>query len=350
MRVTRQETEAVATSLLERRAATSANARLQAAVLVDAELKGNPSHGLQRLPRILARIDRGVINPRTSGVSHWRSEAILDVDGEMGLGPVVAMTALELLQQRVVRTGIALAAIHNSNHLGMLAFYVERLAEHGLIGIAMSSSEALVHPFGGTRAVLGTNPIAIAVPTDDHPLILDLATSLVSMGKIHHHAANALSLPSGWARDRDGHPTTDAQKAKAGAIAPFGDAKGYGLGIAIELLVAALAGSALAPDVHGTLDADRVCNKGDVIIAIDPGCQSSVLRALAAYLELVRLSTPSDPGNPVRVPGDGARRRRDASVRDGFEISPRLWSEITASSLAAVPVPHSTIALEGFQT
>lgn len=335
MKITGQAAAALAANLLEERKALPSHAFLQAHVLVEAELKGHPSHGLQRLPRILARIERGLIDPTTEGASHWRSEAVLDVDGLMGLGPVVAVGALERLLERAASTGIALAAIRNSNHLGMLAYYVEKVAARGHIGIAMSSSEALVHPYGGTRAMLGTNPIAIAVPTAERPLVLDLATSTVSMGKIHHYAANAMPIPEGWARDADGLPTTDAARAKLGSIASFGGAKGYGLGIAIELLVAALAGSALAPDIRGTLDADFVCNKGDVLIAIDSRSASDLLDRLAAYLDLVRGSPSADPGQPVSVPGDGAVRRRERALGEGFEIDPRLWAELNALSLSS---------------
>jgi len=327
---------ALAVDLLEERGTPSGNAFLQAHCLVEAELKGHPSHGLQRLPRILARIESGLIDPRTEGAARWRSQAILEVDGLRGLGPVVATTAIVKLRQRLATTGMALAAIGNSNHLGMLAYYVERIAASGSIGIAMSSSEALVHPHGGTRAMLGTNPIAIAVPTGDRPLVLDLATSEVSMGKIHHHAANGMPIPEGWARDADGQPTCDAQRAKDGAIAPFGGAKGYGLGMAIELLVAALAGSALAPDVRGTLDAEHVCNKGDVLIAIDGRADPNLLARLSAYLGAVRASPPADPASPVAIPGDGAARRRAAALRDGFQIEPRLWAELHAHSYSSV--------------
>jgi LDH2 family malate/lactate/ureidoglycolate dehydrogenase len=164
--------------------------------------------------------------------------------------------------------------------------------------------------------------------------VLDLATSTVSMGKIHHHAANSMPLPAGWARDADGRPTTDAASAKQGAIAPFGGAKGYGLGMAIELMVAALAGSALAPDIHGTLDADFACNKGDVLIAIDIRWAPDLLERLSAYLDLVRASPPEDPDRPVAVPGDGATRRREEALHNGFDIDPALWAELNSLSLS----------------
>jgi LDH2 family malate/lactate/ureidoglycolate dehydrogenase len=338
MRIAEEDALNLTKQLLTARGAPVRHAALQAHVLVDAELKGHPSHGLQRLPRLLRRVEKGLIDPETAGTCAWRADAVLDVDGGRGFGPVVAMNALEQLDVRRASTGIALAAIRNSNHLGMLAFYVERAAERGAIGIALSTSEALVHPHGGTRAMLGTNPISIAVPTAGRPLVLDLATSTVSMGKIHHHAATGKPIPEGWARDAEGRATTDAAAARSGSLAPFGDAKGYGLGLAIELLVAALAGSALAPDVHGTLDSDHVCNKGDVLILVDPLNAPDLAGRLSAYLDAVRASQPADTDRPVRVPGDGAGERREKSRTAGFDIDERLWDELVSLS------PPSTIA------
>lgn len=343
MKVLHQDALALATQLLTDRGAPTAHAVLQASALLEAELKGHPSHGLQRLPRLLLRVECGLANPRAAGLSEWHTSSVLSVDGERGLGPVIAMAALRQLEQRVVSTGIAMAAIRNNNHLGMLAWYVERAAKNGCIGIALSSSEALVHPHGGTRAMLGTNPLAIAVPTAGQPLVLDLATSTVSMGKIHHHAANGKPLGEGWARNELGQPTTDATHAKRGAIAPFGGAKGYGIGIALELMVAAIAQSALAPDIRGTLDAEAVCNKGDVLIVIQPASASGLGHRLEAYLDAVRASPPDEPGCPVRVPGDGAAQRHAQLLRDGFDVPSALWNELQAlakaPSMSLTPPP-----------
>lgn len=339
MKIFEDDALALATRLLVQRGAPPPNAALQARVLVEAELKGHPSHGLQRLPRLLARIERGLADPRAEGRARWRAGAVLDVDGESGLGPVVAMAGLKQLLERAESTGIALAAVRNSNHLGMLAWYVEQIAAEGWIGIAMSSSEALVHPHGGTRAMLGTNPLAIAVPTAGRPLVLDLATSTVSMGKIHHYAANDQPIPAGWACDAHGRPTTDAALARAGAIAPFGGAKGYGIGLALELLVAGLAGSALAPEVRGTLDADFACNKGDVLMVIQPAAAPDLARRLADYLDHIRNSPAADASQPIKVPGDGAARRHARSRDEGFDISPQLWDQLGALELSSTPTP-----------
>jgi LDH2 family malate/lactate/ureidoglycolate dehydrogenase len=342
VRVDADTARALAIDLLKQRGASEDNARSQADLLVEAELRGHPSHGLQRLPRLLARVDRGLINPRTTGAGTWIADSVLDVDRMMGLGPAVALAALQQLETRIHTAGIAMATIHNSNHLGMLAPYVEKIAEWGCVGIAISSSEALVHPHGGTRALLGTNPIAIAVPTAKRPMVLDLATSTVSMGKIHHYAASGMEIPEGWARDARGRATTNAVDAKSGAIAPFGGAKGYGLGIALELLIAALAATDLAPGIRGTLDSEFVCNKGDVLIAVRARPEAGHFKRLSEYLDVVRLSPRAEPDVPITIPGDGATARRAQTLKNGFEVDAALWTELNALS--------RQFALEGYKS
>ena len=324
----------MAEELLGKNGVPNGSCQLQADLLIEAELRGLPSHGLQRLPRLLTRIERNLANPSTRGTACWAQSAFLRVDGERGLGPVVMMAALEELQETARSTGMAMAGIGNANHIGMLAYYAEAAAARGLIGIVLSTSEALVHPFGGTQAMLGTNPIAIGIPTATEPFILDLATSEVSMGKIHHYALTGEAIPEGWAVDADGTPTTDARAAMSGAIAPFGGAKGYGLGLAVELLVAALAGSDFAPEVRGTLDDTEPANKGDIILLINPGEQAGRGRALAEYLDRLRASRPQDRTRSVAIPGDGMRRRRAASLSAGIDLPDRLYSELTALAAA----------------
>jgi LDH2 family malate/lactate/ureidoglycolate dehydrogenase len=305
-------------------------ALLQADLLLEAELRRLPSHGLQRLPRLLSRIRQGLADPVASGEMNWTRPAFLRVDGQRGLGPVVMTAAMTEMIAATRRHGLTAAGIHNANHIGMLASYAERAAAQGLIGIILSTSEALVHPYGGTEAMLGTNPISIGIPTGAEPFVLDLATSQVSMGRIHHHASIGEPIPEGWAVDALGRPTTEAEAAKSGAIAPFGEAKGYGLGLAVELLVASLAGSEFAPEVRGTLDDTEVANKGDVIVLIDPLGSGGPGAKLADYLNRVRASRPLDPLRPVAIPGDGMRARRAASLMAGVELPDSLYSSLTA--------------------
>lgn len=158
-----------------------------------------------------------------------------------------------------------------------------------------------------------------------------MATSLVSMGQIHDHAQRGQPIPEGWAVDQHGEPTTDAVAAKAGAIAPFGDAKGYALGLAIEVLVVALTNSAIGQDVTGTLDSVTECNKGDVFIVIDPAMSKSLAEQISHYLDAVRAS-----GDKVAVPGDRARATRDQALAKGLRLPGELWERLCGLAGPAV--------------
>lgn len=304
-------------------------ARLQGELLVDAECRGLPSHGLLRLPRLVRRLHNGVANGLVTGVHNWRSEAVLEVDGQGGLGPVIACSALDALSTRVRRTGVALAAVSASNHLGALAWYVRTVAERGQIAIALTTSEAIMHPYGGRTAMIGSNPIAIGVPAKPRPLVFDMATTVVSMGKVHDYANRGLRLETGWARDAHGGSTTDAVAAKQGSIAPFGGAKGYGLGIAIEALVASLTDSETGARVAGTLDSSRPVNKGDVFIVAEIASHSAHSR-VSSYLDEVRASPRADVGLPVAIPGDRSAQRLQHSTSSGVDVDDQVWREVLA--------------------
>ncbi|WP_269499890.1 Ldh family oxidoreductase [Castellaniella sp. S9] len=301
-------------------------ARTQLSLLLEAELRGVPSHGLLRLPRVIQRIRNGVCKPNATGRGLWRREAFYEVDGENGLGPVVALSALEHVCVRAADTGVAVAAIRNCDHLGMLAWYAEQVARKGQILVALTISEALVHPWGGRRAMLGTNPITIGIPAQPDPFVFDMATSLVSMGKIHDHANRGVAIPEGWALNSEGYPTTDAAAAKQGAIAPFGGAKGYGLALGFELLVAALSGSAIGREVAGTLDSEQPCNKGDVFIVLEPTTGAAGM--VSTFMQELRASPAADPRQPVRIPGDRARQARRDHLEVGIDLAPEVWEQI----------------------
>ncbi|AUW60122.1 dehydrogenase [Sphingobium sp. SCG-1] len=302
-----------------------AHAEQQTSLLMEAELKGHHSHGLLRLPRVIERIANGVTDPVTAGEHQW-SGNILRVNGRNGLGPVVALTALDLISKRARESGVAIAAIRDCNHLGMLAWYAEKTTREGLVFLGLTISEALVHPWGGRRAMLGTNPIAIGVPAEPTPFILDMATSTVSMGKIHDHANRGEPIPAGWALDTDGEPTTDAMAAKGGAIAPFGGAKGYALGLAFEVLVTSLTGAAIGRQVTGTLDSDTECNKGDVFIVAEPS--QNVGPLVSGFLDELRASPPADPKRSVSIPGDRASMAVAARQSGDIEILAKVWTQI----------------------
>jgi L-2-hydroxycarboxylate dehydrogenase (NAD+) len=328
MLIPREQLSELVERVLARHGVPAAHARIQANLFIGAQMRGTASHGLLRLRRVVERLQAGLTVAGETGDLNWTAPGFLAVDGKGGLGPVVALTALDAVIPRARQNGIAVAAIRNANHLGAIAFYADYVARQGLTVIALTISEALVHPYGGRRAMIGTNPIAVGVPAEPEPLVLDMATSLVSMGKIHDHANRGAPIPEGWALDAAGNPTTDAVAAKDGAIAPFGGAKGYALGLAFEVLVASLAESAIGNQVRGTLDSVDPSNKGDLFIVIAPPHAEAAKALVSEYLTEVRASPPMEPGRPVLIPGDRAHAARDKSRTQGVYLDEGLWEDL----------------------
>lgn len=303
------------------------DAQIQATILVESELRGHASHGVRRLPILLARLDAGLISSGIEPEWNWVTETFLKVDGRGGFGPVVAQATIDRLLERSLTTGVALAAIADSNHVGMLSPYLERIAGAGQIGFALTTSEALVHAWGGDSAVVGTNPVGIAVPLDDEPLILDMSTAAVSMGKILDHRERGLPIPNGWAVDHAGKPTTNAAAAAEGAVSPFGGPKGYALGIALEAVVATLTQTALGTRVRGTLDSEHPATKGDVFVCLSPeslGIQGDG-DSLRAYFNEVRAS---GSGRGPMIPGERARAIREERLATGIPLHRSLHLQI----------------------
>lgn len=321
---------ALCETVLRSLGAPHAHAKAQSELLVEADLRGRPSHGLQRLPTLAARINNGVLDPSAEPQLSEHTSSYTTVDGNHGFGPVAAYAALANLTAKAASSGIALAAVRNASHIGMLAPYVESIATAGQIALALTTSEALVHPLGGRTALLGTNPIGIGIPAGETPFVLDMSTAAISAGEIIAHQQRNTPLPAGRAIDKAGNPTTDPTDARGGAISPFGGAKGYGLGLAIELLVALLSATALGTEVTGTLDADRPATKGDIFIVIDPRVsgQDSDTAHLHAYLQTLR-SSPVAPGiNHVRIPGERMRQERASRQKNGIRYPQQLWQQL----------------------
>ncbi len=304
--------------------AGEAEAADQADLLVEGDLRGRSSHGVQRLPVIAERIRRGLIVPRSDPVEDWSGEAMLSIDGANGFGPHVALRAAAAVSERARRTGVAAAAIRRASHLGILAVYVERIAAAGQIGVAFTTSEALVHPWGGRTALVGTNPIAVAMPAGAEPFVLDMATGAISRGEVIARGHRGQPLPPGAAVDADGRPTTDPEAAAA--ISPFGGAKGFALGLAIELIVAALTATELGDAVRGTLDVTDPVTKGDLLLAFEP--QDGVSARLAAYLHALRASPPAADSAGVTIPGERSRAERRRRLAEGIPLPAALWAEL----------------------
>jgi len=268
-----------AAALLQRAGVPADDARLTARCIVTADAWGIPSHGLMRLPYYLARLSAGGVRP----VAELRLVAdtgpLLVLDGNDGLGHWQLWRAAELARDRAAVHGIAAAAVRRSSHCGALGIYTWPALDAGKLTLLFSNGPAVMPAWGGERPVLSTSPIAAGIPTLPVPTIVDLATSAVARGKIATAAQAGSPIPSGWAFDGDGQPTTDPAVALRGMLAPLGGAKGYALALVVEALTAGLVGPLLSadiPDMFAAEDAALPQQISHLVITLDPARFGSV--------------------------------------------------------------------------
>ena len=227
-------------------------------------------------------------------------------------------------------TPIAGIAIANSHHFGVAGHHVERLAGLGVIGLVLGNSPAGIAPWGGSRPLFGTNPIAFGFPRDSAaPVVVDLSLSKQARGKIKLAADAGEPIPEGWALDADGNPTTDAKSAMAGSMLPMGDAKGAALVLAVEIMAAALTGSRFGFEASSFFDdkggPPRV---GQFLLGIRPDSLSA-----GTYLERTEVLLQAVLDQPgTRLPGTRRMEIRDRSDAEGIELPDELitWAENAA--------------------
>jgi len=229
------------------------DAHIAADVLVSADLRGINSHGVIRLHSYYGdRLRKGRINPISPIKVLKENPATLSLDGGNGLGPVVAYRAMSRCIKMADEAGLAVTTVRNSNHFGIAGYYAMMALPEDMIGISLTNSQPLVAPTFGLPAVLGTNPIAVAVPAGaEQPFVLDMATSIVSIGRIVVHQKSGQPIPAGWGINKYGQLTRDpAEVLENGALLPLGGPaelrgyKGYGLSLLVDLLSGVLAGAA----------------------------------------------------------------------------------------------------------
>jgi uncharacterized oxidoreductase len=316
----------LAAAILMQCGAPDAAAQLVARSLVQAEQMGHASHGLVRVLEYRDSVASGQIRPTEEPDVVSCTGSVGVVDGRWGWGHVAADMAARFAAEIGEDTGAGFVAVRNCNHSGRLGEWVEYLATRNLIGIGFLSCGPAVAPLGGIDRVLGTNPIAIAVPTGDRPVVLDFATAGVAEGKVRVAARAGREVPPGVLQTVDGEPTTDPNAFYAGgSILPFGAHKGYALSAVIQLLGEALTGGG-RPESPRTL-----MSNGLVLLALSP----EPARQRTEFLELVdecrariTSSRPADPAVPVLMPGDVEMRHAAAQPAGQVAVSAELWDEL----------------------
>ena len=265
------------------------DAQIMADVLITADERGVDSHGIIRLHSYYGtRLRRHLIDPTSPTRVLEDAPAVQVIDGANGLGPVVAHRAMKTCIEKAEATSLATVSVRNSNHYGIAGYYAMMALPHDMIGISLTNSQPLVAPTYGREAMLGTNPIAVAVPTGrERPYVLDMATSVVPVGRITVYSKSQQSIPAGWGMDAAGRMVEDPNAVlDGGALLPLGGPditrgyKGYGLALLVDILSGVLAGAAFGPAV-GRPESDTTANVGHFFMALRVGA----FRSLASFKE-----------------------------------------------------------------
>ncbi len=250
---------------LERLNVLHEDAEIVARVLVEADLRGVDSHGVARMTRYVSGIQQGMMKPRSNPHIVHETSCTATIDANAGLGQPASYKAMQLAIAKARKHSLGFVAVKNSNHFGIAGFYAMMALPEDMIGICTTNSEVLVVPTFAKNAMLGTNPIAIAIPTGkERPFVLDMSTSTVTRGKLEVYARLEKSIPLSWATDETGSATDDPQrvlqnimKRSGGGLLPLGGAleetgghKGYGLALAVEILSAVLPGALYSNRVY----------------------------------------------------------------------------------------------------
>lgn len=271
-RVSFERAEARLTDIFAAAGASPANAASVAWALVTAEADGLKGHGLSRVPTYLAMLKSGKIDGQVVPKASRPKPGVLAIDAGHGFAYPAIDLAIAEIPDLAREQGIIAAPIRRSNHCGAAGLHVERLAQQGLVAMLFANTPGAIAPWGGSKPVFGTNPIAFAAPlAGREPVVIDMALSKVARGPIVAAKQKGQAIPEGWALDVHGKPTTDATAALAGTMVPLGDAKGATLAMMVEILAAALVGAHFGFQASSFLDAaGGPPDTGQLILAIDP--------------------------------------------------------------------------------
>jgi L-2-hydroxycarboxylate dehydrogenase (NAD+) len=331
MRIDFEEEKRLITKILLSLGVPEDRARITAEVLAEGDLRGFSSHGILRLPYIVRALKRGTILPSSEVKIVRETPATALVDGGHTLGHYVAYYAMKVAIEKARNMGVSAVGVTNSNHFGIAGYYAEMAMRERMIGIVTTTTDALVHPWGGAEPVLGTNALAIGIPSDP-PVLLDMATSVAARGKIVQAAKEGKPIPLGWAVDEEGNPTTDPLKALKGALSPFGGVKGYGLGLVLEILAGPLVGAAAGKDVIGTLEpVSGFCTKGDLMIVLNPSAfvdYHNFQIQTRRFIEQVKSCKKAPGVQRIMIPGEPEYEERKKRLVEGIIIPDEVWSEI----------------------
>ncbi|TBL73294.1 Ldh family oxidoreductase [Paenibacillus thalictri] len=321
-----------AKQVLVRLGMAEADAGIAADSLVRADLEGNESHGISRLPIYAKRMREGRI-AAVPDMSFEQSGAVLRVDGGNGLGQVVAYRAMEKALPLARENGMTGIFVRGSNHFGTAAYFCQMACRENMALIAMTNSPPGIPPWGGKKAFFGTNPLAFGFPVrSGPPVIIDMSSSVVARGKIILAQKTGESIPKGWAMDEHGAETTDPAAALRGAVLPLGGAKGYALAMAVELMCSVLSGAAYGPHVNNLYkDGDPPAGVGHSFILLDIAKWMSMdnyFDIMERFLQEVKDTPKAAGADEIYYPGERRHKEYEKRSACGLAVAPEVAGEL----------------------
>jgi LDH2 family malate/lactate/ureidoglycolate dehydrogenase len=319
-------------------------------LMLEADLIGADAHGVFRLTQYVQRLKLGSTNPRPNIKVNRTAPATALVDGDNGMGHLVVARAAETAIELARECGVAWVGCRMSGHAGAAGVYAALPLKADMVGLYSAVANANHMPLaGGADPVLGTNPLAIAIPAGkEPPVVLDIATSIVSYGTIKNHRLQNKPLQNGWMIDpKTGEAVLDPHKSAEALLLPMAGYKGAGLALTFGLLAGTLNGALFGRDcVDFNAEPDKVTNTGQFVVALDPSRFQPIEHFKAEVDRHIRelRSTKPLPGQSVRLPGEQRAQRRDDRLRNGIPLAPELLSQLDklAAELSIKPLRERT--------
>ncbi len=326
MRIDEAKLKAFSSAVLRKSGLKKKRADEASEVLVFADARGIESHGVSKLSIYVKRIKAGGIDPKAEPEVVSRVGGLCRIDARNALGPVGGYFGAKTAVAAAKEHGIGLAFVGNSNHFGVTAFYSMMGIGKNLVGFAFSNANPTMAPWGGKKALVGTSPLSIAIPTKSGmPVVIDMASSLVARGKIILYAQKKKQLPAGWALDADGKETLDPEVALKGLLTPMGGAKGSGLALVIDVLCGVLSGSKWLTGVgHLYSGTEAPQGIGHVFGAIDIAAlmkPKEFLSVMDEYVRTVHDCPRADGVDRIYMPGEIEYLKTLESRKEGVYLS-----------------------------
>ena len=321
------------------------DAYLVATLMIQSDLAGADGHGIFRLPAYIKRIRAGGINLHPNIRREREQGAVTLIDGDNGLGHLVMARVVETAIEKVKKYSVCWVGSHHGNHSGAASVYVRKIAEAGLIGIYMAVGNANhMAPWGGIDLLLSTNPIAIAVPAGEQPIVLlDIATTVAAYGKVKLAFQKGEMIPEGWMIDKNGNPLIDPSRASDGSLLPIGGHKGYGLALMISLLAGSLNNASVGKEtIDFNMRHDLITNTGQAIIAVDPsafGDPKDFIMRVRKVVNDIKNSTKLPGVQNIHIPGEGADKLAKERSQNGIPISQELLNTLNDCARECGVVP-----------